>query len=91
LKVNATGCKLIVEESKRSKKMMTLDPRSTKIIHEQKEKEILCGKEGNHINTYLLKLLVTLRCWFARIRQRLFEKSTRQVRYGVSGYNPCSE
>ena len=77
--------------SERSNDMMTIDPRSVKIIHDQKEKEILQGKEGDHIEAYLARLWADLRCRFAHIRQQLHAKITRRYTYEMASYQPCPE
>jgi hypothetical protein len=72
--------------------MNTLDPRSVKIIHDQKENEILHGRAGDHIEFYIVRLFTALRCSLAGIMQKLFAKSTRQIRHGMNGYTPgCEE
>ena len=71
--------------------MITLDPRSVKIIHDQKENEVLYGRGGDHIEAHLVRLFTTLRCSLAGIVQKLFAKPTRQIRYGISGCTPCCE
>ena len=70
---------------------MMIDPRTVRIIHQQKEKEILMGKKSNFLEASLSHLVTVLRGWFARTRTWSNTKTAHQCVYETTGYSSCCE